>query len=94
MSTSVRKIPAIAFDATGVIYRGSRPLPYAKEAFEKLIRHKVPYCVLTNAGSSLEIERAMRFNDLLGIPDCFGERNLIQANTPMRNIIHKAIQNS
>ena len=28
-----KKIPAIAFDATGVIYRDIKPLPGAKEAF-------------------------------------------------------------
>ena len=30
------KTPAIAFDATGVIYRGIDPLPHAKEAFNKM----------------------------------------------------------
>ena len=48
------KLPAIIFDATGVIYRGTSPLPGAREAFLKLIANKVPYCVLTNAGGSLE----------------------------------------
>ena len=46
--------PAIIFDATGVIYRGTKPLPGAKAAFEKLISNKVPYCVLTNAGGTFE----------------------------------------
>ena len=57
-----KKIPAIAFDATGVIYRGIEPLPGANQAFQKLIARKIPYCVLTNAGGSLEKERASRFN--------------------------------
>ena len=57
------RIPAVAFDATGVIYRGSQEvLPGAQQAFKKLIQHNIPYCVLTNAGGSLEIDRAERFN--------------------------------
>ena len=64
-------IPAIAFDATGVIYRGIDPLPGAKAAFTKLINNKIPFCVLTNAGGTLEQERADRFNKFLDIPNCF-----------------------
>ena len=79
-------MPAIAFDATGVIYRGSQPLPFAKEAFKKLQKHNVPFCVLTNAGGSLEKVRAERFNKYLGL-ECFNEQNMVQANTPMRSII-------
>lgn len=71
------KTPAIAFDATGVIYRGIDPLPHAKEAFNKLIRHNIPYCVLTNAGGSLESERASMFNKYLGIKNCFTEQNMV-----------------
>ena len=70
---SKSKLPAIAFDATGVIYRGITPLPHAKEAFLKLRKHNVPYCVLTNAGGSLERERADLFNYYLGIENCFTE---------------------
>ena len=33
MRQKLMKKPAIAFDATGVIYRGSTPLPGAREAF-------------------------------------------------------------
>lgn len=69
--------PAIIFDATGVIYRGTKPLPGVRAAFEKLIKHKVPYCVLTNAGGTFEHERAGRFNEYLGIPNCFSKNNLI-----------------
>ena len=69
--------PAIIFDATGVIYRGTKPLPGAKAAFQKLISSKVPYCVLTNAGGTFEQDRADRFNEYLGIPGCFSKDNLI-----------------
>ena len=80
-------LPAIAFDATGVIYRGIQPLPFAKEAFQKLQRHNIPFCVLTNAGGSLEKVRAERFNKYLEL-ECFNAQNMVQANTPMRQIIH------
>ena len=82
------KLPGIVFDATGVIYRGTTPLPGAREAFLKLIKHKVPYCILTNAGGSLEQERADRFNNYLGVPNCFSSENLIQAHTPMKKIMN------
>jgi hypothetical protein len=78
--------PAIAFDATGVIYRGIQPLPFAKEAFQKLQSRNIPFCVLTNAGGSLEKARAEKFNKYLGL-ECFTEQNMVQANTPMRQII-------
>ena len=88
-----RKIPAIAFDATGVIYRGREDvLPGAREAFSKLMKHKVPYCVLTNAGGSLERDRAARFNTILDLPGCFSEKNMIQANTPMKKIMIDTLQ--
>ena len=88
----MKKLPGIAFDATGVIYRGTTPLPTAKQAFQTLVKHKIPFCVLTNAGSSLEQTRADKFNEYLGLPTCFSETNLVQANTPMKHIIANARQ--
>jgi len=85
-SSQASSWPAIAFDATGVIYRGIQPLPFAKEAFQKLQSHNIPFCVLTNAGGSLEQARADKFNKYLGL-ECFTEQNMVQANTPMRQII-------
>ena len=84
--------PGIVFDATGVIYRGLKPLPFAREAFELLIKHKVPYCVLTNAGGPPEQERADRFNEYLGLPGCFSQSNLIQSNTPMKKILRSKVK--
>lgn len=79
--------PAIAFDASGVLFRGRQPIPRAKQALDLLQKYKVPFVVLTNAGGKTESKRAELFNKILDTK-IFNKKNVIQAHTPMKMLFH------
>lgn len=54
----MKKIPAIAFDYTGVFATSSNALPAAIPALQLLNRHNIPFVILTNAGGRTEKDRA------------------------------------
>lgn len=61
------------FDIDGVIVRGRKPLPTAREAFQLLVRDKqftVPTLFVTNAGNSLRSRKAQQLSEWLGIEVC------------------------
>eukprot|EP00047_Mylnosiga_fluctuans_P006606 m.247959 g.247959 ORF g.247959 m.247959 type:complete len:329 (+) comp15584_c0_seq1:25-1011(+) len=79
-----------AFDIDGVLYThtaglGYELIPGAKEVFELLDSHKVPYVFLSNSTGKTESERAEVLSDLLGmkIP---GEK-LVLSSTPFRELV-------
>ena len=58
------------FDIDGVIVRGKKPLPFAKEAFRLLTKNKkfiVPTLFVTNAGNSLRCLKAQQLSEWLDI---------------------------
>jgi HAD superfamily hydrolase (TIGR01456 family) len=56
---------AFAFDVDGVLLRGGKPLPGAKEALQELTRREVPFVVLTNNGGMTEGARAAQLTERL-----------------------------
>ena len=52
------------------------------------MKNNIPYCILTNAAGSTELQRANRFNKYLGL-SAFSEKNTVQACTPMKEIIRE-----
>lgn len=62
------------FDIDGVIVRGKRLLPSAKEAFRLLTdeygKFRVPALFVTNAGNMLRQEKAKQLSNWLGIQVC------------------------
>lgn len=59
------------FDIDGVIVRGKKLLPSARDAFKMLIddkgKFKVPVLFVTNAGNTLRQNKARDLSDWLGI---------------------------
>jgi ribonucleotide monophosphatase NagD (HAD superfamily) len=50
--------PAMAFDATGVLFKSNKLIPKAKEALTLLKDRDIPFVILTNAGGRTETARA------------------------------------
>ena len=58
------------FDIDGVIVRGRKPLPLAREAFQLLTKDKqfkIPTLFVTNAGNSLRCRKAQQLSEWLDI---------------------------
>lgn len=64
----------LLFDIDGVIVRGRKVLPFAPQAFQRLVdkkgKFKVPTVFLTNAGNALRHDKAVQLSDWLGIEVC------------------------
>ena len=60
-----KKIPAIAFDFTGVFATSNKALPNSLNALQLLQRHKLPFVILTNAGGRTDNSRAAIINKIL-----------------------------
>ena len=59
------------FDIDGVIVRGKKLLPFARDAFRMLIdskgKFKIPVLFVTNAGNTLRQGKAKALSEWLGI---------------------------
>ncbi len=88
----MKKVPAIAFDFTGVFASSSQALPNSLAALSLLKKQKSPFVILTNAGGRTDSSRAKLMTKLLNIPDdlkdIINENNVIQAHSPMKEIYH------
>lgn len=77
----------ILFDIDGVIVRGKRVLPFAPDAFTKLInpatgKFRVPSVFLTNAGNSLRQEKADKLSEWLNVE--ITEDQVVMAHSPLK----------
>ncbi|KAK0045729.1 cat eye syndrome critical region protein 5 [Biomphalaria pfeifferi] len=73
------------FDIDGVIVRGRKPLPHAKEAFQLLAKDgqfKVPTLFVTNAGNSLRSRKAQQLSEWLGIQ--VTEDQVVMSHSPLK----------
>lgn len=74
------------FDIDGVIVRGKRVLPAAKDAFELLTDHngnfQVPALFVTNAGNSLRSSKAKQLSQWLGIN--VSEEQVVMSHSPLK----------
>ena len=74
------------FDIDGVIVRGKKLLPSAKDAFRMLIddhgKFKVPVLFVTNAGNTLRQKKAKALSDWLDIEVCFSFFQFITQHCP------------
>jgi len=77
----------ILFDIDGVIVRGKRVLPFAPDAFTKLVnpatgKFRVPSVFLTNAGKSLRQEKADKLSEWLNVE--ITEDQVVMAHSPLK----------
>ncbi|RUS84894.1 hypothetical protein EGW08_007363, partial [Elysia chlorotica] len=73
------------FDIDGVIVRGRKPLPLAKEAFSLLTedkKFKIPTVFVTNAGNSLRSRKAQQLSEWLGVE--VSEDQVVLSHSPLK----------
>jgi len=73
---------ACVFDIDGVLFRGSAPLPHARESLDRLDGAGVPWLLLTNGGGEPEAVKAAKLGKLLGRPVDVAQ--VVLSHTPMR----------
>lgn len=83
---------AIALDIDGVLLRGSRVLPAALPALQKIVSNKIPFVLLTNGGGELERDRAARLSDALSYP--IRTEQVILSHTPMKHLLATSLDGS
>lgn len=76
---------AVAFDVDGVLARGSKALPGAREALHKLHAAKIPFVLLTNGGGEPEPVKAAKLTKELGV--YIDEHQLVLSHSPLRPVI-------
>lgn len=75
-------LPAFVFDIDGVLLRGAKPIPKAREALELLGSAKIPFILLTNGGGVSEKSRVEFLSDRLNVE--ISPLQIVQSHTPMR----------
>ena len=85
-STSKKPNFGMLFDIDGVIMRGSKVLPQAPKAFEKLTdqngKFKIPTVFVTNAGNCLRQTKADKLSENLGIE--ITEDQVVMSHSPLK----------
>ena len=76
----------ILFDIDGVIMRGSKVLPQAIKAFDKLTdkegKFRVPIAFVTNAGNCLRQTKAVKLSEALGVE--VTEDQVVMSHSPLK----------
>lgn len=73
---------AFVFDIDGVLLRGSKAIPEARQALSLLNHSKIPFILLTNGGGVSEKQRAQKVSTILDFP--IDERQVVQSHTPLK----------
>ncbi|RYO74476.1 hypothetical protein DL764_010820 [Monosporascus ibericus] len=76
---------AFAFDIDGVLIKGTKPLPGARETLQKLQDSKIPFIFLTNSGGHTEEAHVAKLGLRLGLT--FDTRQFIQSHTPYLDLV-------
>ncbi|KAI0164218.1 HAD-superfamily hydrolase [Hypoxylon sp. FL1284] len=76
---------AFAFDIDGVLVKGTKPVPGAREALELLQRLRVPFIFLTNGGGHTEEAHVARLGRRLGLT--LDPQQFVQSHTPFRDLV-------
>jgi HAD superfamily hydrolase (TIGR01456 family) len=74
----------IALDIDGVLLRGVKVLPYARDALDLLLYHRIPFVFVTNGGGKTETAKAHELSTKFNIN--FSSDQIIMAHTPYRGL--------
>ncbi|TMW60081.1 hypothetical protein Poli38472_000123 [Pythium oligandrum] len=77
----------IAFDIDGVLVRGGKELPRARQVLLSLRENNVPHIFLTNGGGCMEEEKAKNLGRALDLE--IDPKQMILSHTPMRELVEK-----
>ncbi|PVH84824.1 HAD-superfamily hydrolase [Cadophora sp. DSE1049] len=80
---------AFVFDIDGVLIENKKALPGATETIKMLLKRRIPFVFLTNAGGLPEREHTMLLAQRPGIPGLLSERQLVQSHTPFRGLLRR-----
>lgn len=80
--SKLRKEIAFVFDIDGVLLRGKKPIPGAKEALKLLNNYRIPYILLTNGGGITEGKRVEFISSQLQCE--ISPLQIVQSHTPMK----------
>lgn len=83
-SVSTRRI-GVAFDIDGVLLRGYKPLPHARDSLLALARAHIPFIFLTNGGGELESVKAATLSRVLDLP--VHADQVVLSHTPLRRVL-------
>lgn len=75
----------MAFDIDGVLVRGPKVLPRARESLKKLVDANVPFVFVTNGGGCTEHEKAQELTKLLGVEVV--RSMVVLCHSPMRTLV-------
>ncbi|KAI1077879.1 HAD-superfamily hydrolase [Whalleya microplaca] len=76
---------AFAFDIDGVLLHVAKPIPGATDSLKFLLKHKVPFILLTNGGGKSEAVRVADLQERLDVPELSVD-NFVQSHTPFREL--------
>ena len=69
----------------GVLLHVAEPIPGATETLQYLIRHNIPFILLTNGGGKHETERVADLSNKLGVQ--LSTANFVQSHTPFQQLV-------
>lgn len=87
----------MVLDIDGVLVRGKRAIPGAREAMEELHASGIPFCLLTNGGGMSEQDKAEAIERVLGMPAHSGilnANNVVLNHTPMLQAVGDALSHA
>ncbi|KAI2625842.1 HAD-superfamily hydrolase [Hypoxylon sp. NC1633] len=76
---------AFAFDIDGVLMKGKKPVPGARETVQLLQSLQIPFIFLTNGGGHTEEAHVAKLGQRLGLT--LHEKQFVQSHTPFRNLV-------
>lgn len=83
-STAARRVGAV-FDIDGVLLRGHKALPGARDSLLRLQQQHVPFIFLTNGGGVLESAKADELSTLLVLD--IHEEQVVVAHSPVKSLV-------
>ena len=84
----------MVLDIDGVLLRGRKAIPGAREALEALHASGVPFCLLTNGGGMTERDKADAVERILGMPArgaVLRADNVVLNHTPMLEVVRRLV---
>ncbi|KAI1081230.1 HAD-superfamily hydrolase [Whalleya microplaca] len=80
-----KRTVAFAFDIDGVLMKGTKPLPGAREAIQELQRRNIPFVFLTNGGGLTEEAHVAKLGQRLDL--VLDTKQFIQSHTPFHDLV-------
>jgi HAD superfamily hydrolase (TIGR01456 family) len=84
-AAGLKQAVGVVLDVDGVLVRGSRVIPQALPALQKLAAANIPTLFVTNSGNCTEKNKAAKLSEQLGWP--INENQIILSHTPWKRLV-------